>query len=150
MNAYYFIIKDLPMKILKSIKLLSVILLLMSSLSYALPNISGEYNCKGDDSHDGKYTGTVVLTLDSKNTIKQGSGYTFSLVEGSGSDINTYSGFAAFDGKHIAIYFANKDESKKDYGVGVATVTGNKFTKFYYEPQYATSGSTGIEACTKK
>lgn len=123
---------------------------ILSITVHALPNISGEYNCIGKDSHNGKYNGVVTLTLDKENITKSGVGYNFNLAEGSDNDKSTYNGFAAFDGKHLAIYFANDDTSKNDYGVGIAIMTGNKFTKFYYEPKYANSGSTGNEVCTKK
>lgn len=121
----------------------------------ALPNLTGHYYCTGMDKHDGKYDGTLTLTLDNKNITKDGAGYSFSLSDGSGADASAYNGFAAFDGKSIAIYFANKDTRKNDYGVGVASVMVSnttpvmKFTKFYYEPKYTSNGNTGIETCTK-
>lgn len=115
------------------------------------PDLSGEYVCKGDDSHEGGYSATATLELiPSQSTGKHGA-YAFKLnVPGYGS----YPGHAASDGTHAAIYFAHTDASTKDYGTGIASFKKNKqgkwtFKKYYYEPEFK-GGNFGFESCTQK
>jgi hypothetical protein len=134
---------------MKYISLISTVFLSCAVAKFALantlPNLSGQYKCTGVDSHDGKYSGVATFTLDPKSITPQGAGYNWSLKEDDGQ----YTGMAVFNGKYLAIYFANVDATKKDYGLGIAKFNGKTFTKYYYEPQYAGYGSHGLETCTK-
>jgi hypothetical protein len=129
--------------------------LLLSSLVHAAPftgqDYSGVYQCTGDDAHEGKYTGTVTMTLKPEHSRGRYASYDFKLeVPGYG----TYLGHAAANGNHVAMHFALQDQSTRDYGTGVATIKKNKqgklsFHKFYFEPEFK-GGNTGTEDCTKE
>jgi len=112
---------------------------------------SGVYACTGNDAHEGKYTGTVTMTLDRAQSAGRYGAYRFKLeVPGFGA----YLGQAVAEGDRLAIYFALADPSTKDYGTGIATIrkgSGGKFSfdKFYYEPEYQ-GGNNGTETCTQK
>lgn len=111
-------------------------------------DFSGIYDCTGDDSHEGQYSGTVTMQLVPSQSVNQYGAYTFKLeVPGYGS----YLGQAAANGTHAAMHFALTDQSKKDYGTGIASFKKNKagkwsFTKFYYEPEFK-GGNYGVEEC---
>ena len=112
---------------------------------------SGTYDCTGDDSHEGKYTATVTMTIDQQQSQGKYGAYTFKLeVPGYG----TYLGQAVSHEKTIAIHFALTDPSTKDYGTGLATIGKNKagkttFHKYYYEPEFK-GGNYGFEDCVKR
>jgi hypothetical protein len=112
---------------------------------------SGVYQCNGDDSHEGKYTGTVTLKLNVAQSMGEYSAYDFKLeVPGYGA----YPGHAAGQGDKLAIYFANTDPKTKDFGTGIATVKKGKdgklaFRKYYYEPEFK-GGNYGVEDCARK
>lgn len=121
--------------------------------------LAGKYICYGYDKHDGGYQNAIVtLGLDAKNSdfANNYGAYSVKLVEQDGS---TYTGEAAANGNHLAIYFENTDpKMKTDRGVGIAIVTHDKdpkgkittvFHKFYYEPEYQ-KGGNGYETCTKQ
>lgn len=129
---------------------------LLSCPTYAKPafagtDFSGTYDCKGNDSHEGEYTGTVTLNLVREQSVGRRGAYTFKLeVPGYGA----YPGHAAARGKQMAIYFANTDLSTKDFGTGIATFSRTKsgkwsFSKFYYEPEFK-GGNFGTEVCTQR
>ncbi len=114
-------------------------------------DFSGVYDCTGDDSHEGKYTGTVTMTIVPSQSLNQYGAYQFKLEV---PDYGTYLGQAAATGTHAAMHFALTDQSTKDYGTGIASFKKNKagqwsFSKFYYEPEFK-GGNYGIEQCTQR
>jgi hypothetical protein len=112
---------------------------------------SGVYDCTGNDAHEGKYTGTVTLTLNKSQSTGKYGAYDFKLeVPGFG----VYPGEAAAEGDKLAIHFGLNQPDSQDHGTGIATIKKNKqgkfaFTKYYYEPEYK-GGNYGTEACVKK
>lgn len=121
------------------------------SVPFTGSDYSGIYDCKGQDSHEGPYTGTVELALVKAQSTGKYGAYAFKLqVPGYG----TYPGHAAGKGNVVAIYFALTDQSSKDYGTGIATFSRAKsgklqFEKYYYEPEFK-GGNWGIERCTQR
>jgi hypothetical protein len=112
-------------------------------------DFSGVYDCKGDDSHEGKYTGTVTMELVPSQSVNNYGAYKFKLEV---PNYGTYSGQAAAHGTHAAMHFALTDQSTKDYGTGIADFKKNKtgkwsFSKYYYEPEFK-GGNYGTEECT--
>jgi hypothetical protein len=135
--------------------LLSLCILGISTIAHAKPaftgkDFSGIYDCKGDDSHEGKYTGKVTMELVPSQSVSQYGAYKFKLeVPGYG----TYLGEAAANGTHAAMHFALTDQSTKDYGTGIASFKKNKagkwtFVKYYFEPEFK-GGNYGLEQCTQ-
>jgi hypothetical protein len=114
-------------------------------------DLSGVYDCTGDDAHEGKYTGTVTMQLIPVHTKGAYASYDFKLeVPGYG----TYLGHAAANGNMVAMHFALTDPKTKDFGTGIAQFQYNKqgklgFHKFYYEPEFK-GGNTGLEDCVRK
>ncbi len=112
---------------------------------------SGVYSCTGDDAHEGKYTGTVTMTVKPAHSHGSYASYDFKLeVPGYG----TYLGHAAANGDNVAMHFALTDQKTKDYGTGVAKMVKNAkgqwtFHKFYFEPEFK-GGNTGLEDCVKQ
>ena len=112
---------------------------------------SGVYACTGNDAHEGKYTGTVTMTLDRAQSTGRYGAYRFKLeVPGFGA----YLGQAVAEGDRLAIYFALADTYTEDYGTGIATIRKGKngkfsFNKFYYEPEYK-GGNNGTETCVQQ
>lgn len=132
-----------------------VVAIFISVIAQAKPDFtgadfSGEYECTGNDDHEGKYTGKVTLKLVPSQSFGSYGAYTFKLeVPGYGA----YPGHAAAHGTQMAIYFANTDQSTKDYGTGIASFTKSKkgkwaFHKYYYEPEFK-SGNFGEEDCVQ-
>lgn len=119
--------------------------------AFSGPDLSGVYDCTGNDDHEGKYTGTVTLELVPAQSSAQYGAYNFKLeVPGYGS----YPGQAAAHGTQMAIHFALTDQSTKDYGTGIASFTKGKngkwsFHKFYYEPEFK-GGNFGFEDCVHR
>jgi hypothetical protein len=112
---------------------------------------SGVYTCTGDDAHEGKYTGTVTMTLKPEHSHDSYASYDFKLVV---PEYGTYLGHAAANGNNVAMHFALQDQATKDYGTGIAKMTKNakgqwSFHKFYFEPEFK-GGNTGLEDCIKK
>lgn len=110
---------------------------------------SGVYTCTGNDAHEGKYTGTVTMTLKPEHSHDQYASYDFKLEV---PEYGTYLGHAAANGSNVAMHFALA--GTKDYGTGIAKVTRNTkgqwtFHKFYFEPEYK-GGNTGTEDCVKQ
>ena len=109
---------------------------------------SGVYDCTGQDAHEGPYTGTVTMQLVPGQSTGQYGAYSFRLdVPGYGA----YLGQAAADGDRLGVYFALQDQSTKDYGTGIATMTRDEngrlgFTKYYYEAEFK-GGNYGTERC---
>lgn len=112
---------------------------------------SGIYDCTGNDAHEGPYTGTVTMTLNREQSVGDHGAYAFKLeVPGYGA----YLGEAAAEGNKIAMHFALKDQTTKDYGTGIATVKKDKrgrlaFRKYYYEPEFK-GGNYGTEDCVRR
>lgn len=111
-------------------------------------DFSGVYDCTGDDSHEGKYTGTVTMELVKSQSVNQYGAYKFKLEV---PNYGTYLGQAAANGTHAAMHFALTDQSTKDYGTGIASFQKNKagkwsFSKYYYEPEFK-GGNYGTEKC---
>lgn len=112
---------------------------------------SGVYECTGVDGHEGKYTGTVTMSLVPEQSQGDHGAYKFKLeVPGFGA----YLGHAVSEGDKLAIHFGLQDSTTKDFGTGIATVKKDKqgrvsFHKYYYEPEYK-GGNTGVEDCVKK
>ncbi len=131
-------------------------LLSAASVSNAKPaftghDFSGIYDCKGDDSHEGKYTGIVTMELVPSQSVNNYGAYKFKLDV---PNYGTYSGQAAAHGNNVAMHFALADQSTKDYGTGIANFKKNKagqwsFSKFYYEPEFK-GGNYGTEECTRR
>ncbi|HET8870968.1 MAG TPA: hypothetical protein VFM48_11000 [Aquabacterium sp.] len=115
------------------------------------PDYSGTYDCKGNDSQEGPYTGTVTLQLVQAQSAGQYGAYTFKLeVPGYGD----YPGHAAAHGHEMAIHFALTDPAPKDFGTGIASFKKQKdgrwsFNKFYYEPEFK-GGNHGFETCVQR
>lgn len=119
--------------------------------AYTGPDYSGVYDCTGQDAHEGPYKGTVTMTLVRQQSTGNHGAYAFKLeVPGYG----TYLGEAAGEGDKVAMHFALKDQSTKDYGTGIATFSKDKrglwsFSKYYYEPEFK-GGNFGTEACVQR
>jgi hypothetical protein len=119
--------------------------------AFNAPDYSGVYACTGVDAHEGKYTGTVTMQLVPEQSMGNHGAYRFKLEV---SEFGAYLGHAVSEGDKLAIHFALKDQSTKDYGTGIATIRKGKngkwaFSKFYYEPEYK-GGNTGTEECVQK
>lgn len=130
--------------------------LLFTGLTQAEPTFTGQdysgvYECTGNDAHEGKYRGTVTMTLDRKQSVGRHGAYRFKLeVPGFGA----YHGQAVAEGERVAMYFALQDPATRDYGTGLATIRKDRhgrlgFHKFYYEPEYK-GGNHGTEDCVLK
>lgn len=140
-------------------KYLVLILTLLASLNVyarkvapavAYQDYSGVYTCTGDDAHEGKYTGTVTMTLKPEHSHDSYASYDFKLEV---PEYGTYLGHAAANGNNIAMHFGLTDQTTKDYGTGIAKMIRNakgqwSFHKFYFEPEFK-GGNTGIEDCVK-
>lgn len=115
------------------------------------PDVSGVYDCTGEDDHEGPYTGTVTLELVRSQSYGVFGAYSFKLeVPGYGA----YPGHAAARGRQMAIHFANIDPATKDYGTGIASFSKRKggkwtFQKHYYEPEFK-GGNFGRENCVQR
>jgi len=115
------------------------------------PDFSGRYDCKGQDDHEGPYTGEVTLTRVPSQSSGPYTAYRFQLdVPGYGS----YPGEAAGKGQVLAIHFALTDPSTHDHGTGIAEFKRHRsgkwaFRKYYYEPEFK-GGNFGIEDCVQR
>ncbi|MFT5452541.1 MAG: hypothetical protein ACI9N9_002034 [Enterobacterales bacterium] len=136
--------------------LIFINLILLSSITYAQADFSGidysgTYSCTGEDSHEGKYTGTVIIKLIVNQSYKKYGAYSFTLIV---PEYGTYLGQAAAHENTMAAHFVLEDQSTKDYGTGIITFEKNSegkwtFEKFYYEPEYK-GGNYGIENCIQR
>lgn len=114
-------------------------------------DFSGVYDCTGDDAHEGKYSGTVTMTLKPEHSQGQYASYDFKLEV---PDYGAYLGHAAQHGNVAAMHFGLTDKTTKDYGTGIAKFEHNKagkltFHKFYFEPEFK-GGNTGLEDCVRR
>lgn len=139
------------MKLRKSIILAALAIGLPLSSQAKQNDYSGIYDCTGQDSHEGPYTGTVTISAVPSQNHKEYSAYSFQLeVPGFG----VYKGQAAAKDMQMAIYFALTDPTTKDFGTGLATFKRDKvgkwtFEKYYYEPEFK-GGNFGMENCTMR
>lgn len=137
------------MRILLLITFLSASLISNAQPVFSGEDLSGVYQCDGQDHLEGLYKGKVTIKLVADKSSGEYGAYEFKLeVPGFGE----YPGHAAAQGKKMAIYFANTDLATKDFGTGIANFSKNKagkwaFKKFYYEPEYK-GGNFGTETCT--
>jgi hypothetical protein len=137
------------------ISALLVILLAAGAASaqspYTGPDFSGVYDCKGNDGHDGPYTGKATLALVRPQSTGEYAAYRFEVTV---PEFGAYPGEAAAHGMEMAVHFANTDPKTKDFGIAIARFaigTGGKWTfhNYYYEPEYK-GGNYGIEDCTQR
>jgi len=114
------------------------------------PDLSGTYDCTGQDSQEGPYTAVVTLTSQSAHSAGRHRAYDFKMeVPGYG----TYLGQAVGAGAQLAIHFALTDPATHDFGTGLARVFKRQgrlgFSKFYYEPEFK-GGNHGTEECLRR
>lgn len=117
---------------------------------------SGVYDCKGNDAHEGAYTGTVKMKRIPEHQLGRYQSYEFTLQV---PDYGTYQGHAVAQGSFVAVHFALPMQAGKyggkhqDFGTGIAQFSKAKdrwtFKKFYYEPLYK-GGNTGTETCVQR
>jgi hypothetical protein len=114
------------------------------------PDLSGVYDCTGQDAKEGPYTAVVTMALEKSQSVGAYGSYAFKMDV---PDFGTYLGQAVATGSHIAITFALTDPSTKDYGTGLGTVSVRKgkasFQKFYYEAEFK-GGNHGFERCVRR
>lgn len=120
------------------------------SSSIFAQDLSGQYDCVGQDLHEGEFKGSVTIQIQPDYSNQQYQSYSFEL---SVPDFGVYRGFAAGEGMDVGIYFALEAKANEDYGVATAKFFINKdgnmaFKKFYYEPNYK-GGNTGTEECVR-
>lgn len=117
---------------------------------YTGPDYSGTYDCSGEDSHDGKFTGTATLTLVRAQSSGPHGAYDFKL---EAPPYGVYLGEAAAQGRNMAMRFANTDAKTQDYGTAIATFSRKAgkwtFSSYYYEPAYK-GGNFGSETCVRR
>ncbi len=143
--------RSLNLLLLTGLCLLTTPITSMAKPAFTGHDFSGVYDCTGDDSHEGQYTGTVTMTLVPSQSLNQYGAYTFKLEV---PDYGTYLGQAAAHGTHAAMHFALTDQRTKDYGTGIANFAKSKvgkwqFSKYYFEPEFK-GGNYGIEECTMR
>jgi hypothetical protein len=131
--------------------MLSTTPIVNSKPAFTGEDLSGVYNCTGDDRHEGKYSGTVTMELIPSQSVNNYGAYKFKLEV---PNYGTYQGQAAAHGTNVAMHFALTDQSTKDYGTGIANFKKNKagkwsFSKFYYEPEFK-GGNFGTEQCSQR
>lgn len=113
-------------------------------------DLSGTYDCTGQDSQEGPYTAVVTLSRQGAHSVGRHQAYDFKMeVPGYG----TYLGQAVGAGAHLAIHFALTDPATHDFGTGLAQVFKRHgkpgFSKFYYEPEFK-GGNHGTEECLRR
>ncbi|MEZ0288800.1 MAG: hypothetical protein ACAH05_07515, partial [Methylophilus sp.] len=70
--------------------------------AYAV-DLSGVYDCRGEDAHEGEYIGTVTMKLRKEHSKGADGSYDFQLEV---PDYGIYKGHAAAHGMHAAMHFA--------------------------------------------
>ena len=132
-------------------------LMLTSHITFAAPTVftgtdfSGTYDCSGSDQHDGNFSGAITLELVRAQSTGRYGSYT---VKFEATGFGSYLGHAAARDNNMALYFANTDASKKDFGNSIVTLRKNRndkwqFESFYYEPEYY-GGNYGTELCVMR
>lgn len=120
-------------------------------------NFTGIYQCMGDDAHEGKYSGTVMMKLKPEHSHGECGSYDFELKV---AEYGVYSGHAASHGNVVAMHFALPQQGSQyggktqDFGTGISKFKKNKqgkwtFHKFYFEPKFK-GGNTGLEDCVQQ
>jgi hypothetical protein len=118
---------------------------------YTGEDLSGVYDCTGDDAKEGKYKATATLNLKPEQSTGIYASYDFKLsVQGFG----VYLGEAVAQGDNVAMHFGLNELNTKDIGTGIAKFKRNSqgkqtFHKFYYEPEYK-GGNYGFEDCVQR
>jgi hypothetical protein len=85
--------------------ILSVVLIIISSTGYCLPDYTGTYKCKGMDPYTkDTYTGTI--TIEPQNTV-------YKLYMSYDTGENSVGTGGLFDEDELAVVFQNVDDSKK-------------------------------------
>jgi hypothetical protein len=118
---------------------------------YTGQDLSGVYDCTGEDAKEGNYKGVVTMILIPEQSSGKFAAYKFKLeVEGFG----LYLGEAVAEGDKAAMHFALNEPNSKDSGIGIATFKKNAqgkrtFHKFYYEQEYR-GGNHGFEDCVER
>ena len=120
------------------------------TLSFTGQDLSGRYQCKGQDSHIGDFKSFIDLKINPAQSTGIHGAYDFIMTL---PDNSTYDGFAAASTDSMALYFAHRDPAFKDYGVGISEIARDtegkvSFTKYYYGPQYE-GGGHGFEQCSR-
>ena len=124
--------------------------------AYAV-DLSGVYDCRGEDAHEGEYIGTVTMKLRKEHSKGADGSYDFQLEV---PDYGIYKGHAAAHGMHAAMHFALPAENREyggktqDFGTGIAEFKRGAngrlmFRKFYFEPAFK-GGNTGVEECVRR
>lgn len=138
-------------------KYLAVLMMgLMVTNAYAI-DLSGVYDCRGEDAHEGEYTGVVTMKLHKEHSKGADASYDFQLEV---PDYGVYKGHAAAHGMHAAMHFALPAENgeyggkTQDFGTGIAEFKKGangrlQFRKFYFEPAFK-GGNTGVEECVRR
>lgn len=137
-------------------KWLAIFISMIATPAYAM-DLSGVYDCRGEDAHEGAYTGTVTMKRHPAHSKGADASYDFQLEV---PDYGVYKGHAAAHGMHAAMHFALPAEHgeyggrTQDYGTGIAEFKKNAkgqlmFRKFYFEPAFK-GGNTGVEECVRK
>jgi hypothetical protein len=112
---------------------------------------SGTYECQGDDSADGLYTGTAKLQLVLEHSYADYGAYDFTLAVPTGG---LYIGHAAAQARTMAIHFALTNSTSNDFATGIAQFSrlpSGKWQYFiyYYQPNYQ-GGNIGVENCEQQ
>jgi hypothetical protein len=133
-----------------------IFLLIITNLCFAKEpytgaDYSGVYNCTGEDSHEGPYTGLVTLKLVPSQSTGIYGAYEFKLEV---PEYGIYLGQAASENNVMGINFALTNPEPKDYGTGIARFSKTKngkwtFKKYYYEKEFK-GGNYGTEVCTQQ
>ncbi|MGP1718488.1 MAG: hypothetical protein ACTS9Y_15050 [Methylophilus sp.] len=134
----------------------AILIYLMTVNAYAI-DLSGVYDCRGEDAHEGEYTGIVTMKLRREHSKGADASYDFQLEV---PDYGVYNGHAAAHGMHAAMHFSLPMENGEyggktnDFGTGIAKFTKAangqlRFRKFYFEPAFK-GGNTGVEECVRR
>jgi hypothetical protein len=134
-----------------SLCILGISTIVNAKSAFTGDDFSGIYDCQGNDSHEGQYTGKVTMELVPSQSINEYGAYKFKLEV---PEYGVYLGQAAANGTHVAMHFALTDQTTKDYGTGIASFKMNKagkwsFIKYYFEPEFK-GGNYGTEECTQR
>lgn len=134
----------------------------LCGLSFACPNaeiigkdLSGSYECKGLDHHDGKFSGILNLKRDNSVNDGKNANYKFNFTDDNGQKV-IYTGYAtvSHNNSPLAVYFSNTDvKQKDDFGIATIMVDVKKgklvLHESYYQPTYY-GGNYGTKECIMK
>ena len=129
------------MRILLLITFLSASLISNAQPVFSGEDLSGVYQCDGQDHLEGLYKGKVTIKLVADKSSGEYGAYQFKLeVPGFGE----YPGHAAAQGKKMAIYFANTDLATKDFGTGIANFSKKKPGNGYSKSSITNPNTKGV------